>query len=48
MIIYGLVLLLTGSLNKDELRMVPLIGPQLACFTERIRSFRIFNRKESQ
>lgn len=47
MLIYGLVLLLTGSLNKNELHMVPFIGPQLARLTERLRAFRIFSRKEN-
>lgn len=36
-LIYIVVLLLTGALNREELRMVPLIGPRLANLLERLR-----------
>ena len=37
LLIYGLILLLSGSLNKEELRMVPLVGLKLAALADRLR-----------
>lgn len=45
LIIYGLALLLSGSLSEEELRMVPVLGPRLARLAKHFKALRIFGGK---
>ncbi len=40
-VIYGVFLLVSGSMSREELQMMPLLGRPLAGFAERFRLFRI-------
>jgi len=35
MLIYTVVLLISGGLNRDEVSMLPVVGSHLASFTKR-------------
>ncbi len=47
-LVYSLVLFLTGGLSREELNMVPLIGPRLAALARRFRKMQGPNGVDNQ